>query len=330
MAAKHGLFVSGASAGVTSPREARLALASLLTGVGVISGCAVSGSSSGPNMQYNVTAGSVVTARGTASTDGLYLWASDGTVLVNSATPAPSSGTRWDLVWARAKNAFTSDGFGDANSDPEFGVTVGTAGSTPTKPYASVPAGALVLAECSVGTNIANAAAATITQVAPVASGASGVRRVTGVSQYPAAPVVGTYIDDATLGLLRWDGDSWNLVGGADTGWVPLTLASGIIAANSTTPAVRLKGGKVFYSGHVGPSGGGSFAAAALITVVTAVPAQFRSSLGIGATEAQLAGNAAANSVRAYVDNTGLMQFITGTASPSYVCLPGLSGYIAE
>jgi len=53
-----------------------------------------------------------------------------------------------------------------AASTPIAGVTVGTAGSTPTKPYASVPTGALVLAEASVGTSIANASLAVITNVA--------------------------------------------------------------------------------------------------------------------------------------------------------------------
>lgn len=171
MALRHPLFVSGPSGGVTAPQDARLAMASLLSGVGILTGGTVTGSTSGPNMIYSVAAGSFVTARGVVATDGVYVVPNDGPVTVDSGAPSPTSGTRWDLIWVRCLNAFDG-GFGDANSDPVFGVTVGTAGATPTKPYSSVPAGALVLAESNVGTNIASASLATISMVA--ASSAPG------------------------------------------------------------------------------------------------------------------------------------------------------------
>jgi hypothetical protein len=167
MTLHHGLFVAGATGGVTSAKDARLALAALLSGAGVISGGAVSGNSSGPNMKYDLAVGQFVTARGSAATDGLYVFVNDGTITVDSAAPAPVSGTRWDLIWVRHKNAI--DGFADDASDPILGVTVGTSGSSPTKPYGSVPAGALVLAEAQVHAGDANATSATITQVATYA-----------------------------------------------------------------------------------------------------------------------------------------------------------------
>lgn len=184
MAARHGLFVAATAGGVTAPQDARLALAGLLSakagplgdGPGIMWGpggpCQVTGSTSGPNMQYNLAAGDLVTQRASAATDGLYLWANDGTVLVSSGTPAPSSGSRYDLIWAKHANQL--DGQADANSDPLFGVAVGTASGSPVRPTGSVPAGALVVAEALVGTNIANASLATITMVAPykVARGA--------------------------------------------------------------------------------------------------------------------------------------------------------------
>lgn len=221
MVARRGLWVASGSAGVTQPQDARLASAGLLSAfgagpldaaAGVIYGpgnpCRVTGSSSGPNMKYVVAAGVLATARGTSS-DGLYLWANDGAVTIDSSTPAPGSGTRWDLVYARAKNA--NDGFGDADSDTELGVTVGTAGSPPTKPYGSVPSGALVLAECSVGTSIANASLAGITQVSPwkVARGAPvPVRSQTerdALTQYDALTV--SRLD--TGKIEQSDGTSW-------------------------------------------------------------------------------------------------------------------------
>lgn len=164
MTLRHGLFVANGTTGVTAPQDARLALAALLSGAGVVSGGTVSGNSSGPNMKYDVAAGAFATARLAAATDGLFLFANDGTVTVDSGTPAPASGSRWDLIWVRHKNA--NDGAADTNSDPEFGVKCGSAGSSPTKPYGSVPAGALVLAESSVGASITDATHAVITQVA--------------------------------------------------------------------------------------------------------------------------------------------------------------------
>lgn len=159
MAARHPLFVANGTAGVTTPQDARLALASLLTGPGILNGFSVSGSSSGPNMKYLVTAGAVATQRGTLSADGLYLWTNDGTFTADSGAPAPASGSRYDVIYALARNA--NDGFGDANSDPIIGVQVGTASSTPSVP--AVPTGALVLAQSLVASGSANAAAGTVT-----------------------------------------------------------------------------------------------------------------------------------------------------------------------
>lgn len=219
MALRHGLFVSGASAGVTAPQDARLAIASLLSGPGVSNGGVVTGSTSGPNMKYTIAAGAFVTQRGTLAADGLYIVPNDGPVTADSGSPAPSSGTRWDLVWVRQPNAFGSDGFGDANSDPVFGVTVGTAGSTPTKPYASVPAGALVLAESNVGTSIANASLATISNVAAAVTSAL------------PAPVF-------------------------DTGWLNITsLQTGWTAGvGGNIPQVRQIGNRVYLQGNISDS----------------------------------------------------------------------------
>lgn len=224
MTLRHGLFVSGASAGVTAPQDGRLALAALLSRPGVLTGGVVTGSTSGPNMKYTVAAGVFVTQRGVLATDGLYMVPNDGAVTVDSGSPAPSSGTRWDLVWVRQPNAFGSDGFGDANSDPVFGVTVGTAGSTPTKPYASVPAGALVLAESNVGTSIANASLATITNVALYTAAAGGTVVCRSSSEYPASPSEGVQVWDIALQQTMVFSVAHGWVNEADlmtdTGWV--------------------------------------------------------------------------------------------------------------
>lgn len=168
MTARHGLFVAGVSgAGVTQPQDARLALAALLTGPGVVNNpITVTGSTSGPNMKYTVPAAAFATQRGTLATDGLYLWVNDAVLVVDSGSPAPSSGTRYDVIYALAKNA--NDGFGDASSDPVIGVVVGTASGSPSPPAA--PAGALVLAQALVPTSAPNSSTATITQLAATAT----------------------------------------------------------------------------------------------------------------------------------------------------------------
>lgn len=169
MTARHGLFAANGTTGVTSPQDGRLALSGMLSSEGVLSGMLVSAVSSGPNMKYSVSAGACATVRGSIAADGVFVWANDGPVTVDSGAPAPSSGTRWDLVYARHRNA--NDGASDANSDPEFGVQVGAAASVPTKPYVNLPPGALVLAECQVGTNIPDSTTAVITQAALMAAG---------------------------------------------------------------------------------------------------------------------------------------------------------------
>lgn len=204
MTARPGLFVANGSAGVAAPQDTRLALAGALVGEpGVLAGTGgnVTGSSSGPNMKYVVPASVFATTRGVLATDGTYLWANDGNITVDTLTPAPSSGTRYDLIWARALNA--NDGFGDANSTPVLGFTVGTASGSPVKPYASVPAGAYVLAESLVGTSIANASLATLTQVATSVVARGGLLPVADATARNA--VAGTYDG---FGVYRRDTDN--------------------------------------------------------------------------------------------------------------------------
>lgn len=245
------LYVANGAAGVTAPQDARLAMAGLLTGApGILTGtgAAVTGSTSGPNMQYIVPAEVFATVRGVLASDGLYLLANDGNVTVSSGTPAPGSGTRWDLIWVRALNA--NDGFGDANSTPVFGVTVGTSGGSPTKPYASVPAGAHVLCESLVGTSIANASLATLTQVAGNVGVRGVILPVTGggspfSSTYPAAPFVGQVVYDQTLNqAMLYDGTGWERLPGA---LVATTSGAVGVSSSGATEGIGSSGG-VFIS----------------------------------------------------------------------------------
>lgn len=341
MTARHGIFVSGASAGVTAPAEARLALQGLLTGPGILTGCAVAGSSSGPNMQYTVAAGVLATSRNFAAgvagstADGLYLWANDGSVTVTSATPAPGSGTRYDLIYALHPNAFTSDGFGDATSNPTFAVQVGTAGSTPVKPYASLPAGAMVLAESHVGTSIANASLATIVTVVPNTASAGGVLPCTSSATYPASPYEGMAIYDQALnGELTYNGSSWDKVLTGDTGWVNLTGIGGSYTTPSTVATgkaqYRIKGGIILMQGQISLAAGGNFATSSTIVLVAAgnLPAPITPTLaGVHRT---LASATPQEVCKGILGTDGSLTIVTNSTGAPYVNIGGFSGYTID
>jgi len=247
-----GVTDSTGIVGVATPMDVRLALGALLStsGVGgdVLPGIiytspsagVVSGSTSGPNMQYNIAAGAFVVRRGTAA-QGSDIVVNDGTVTnVSSATPAPGSGSRYDLIWVRQRNAYTGDPWSDATSDPDFGVTVGTASGSPTKPTGSVPAGALVLAESLVGTSIANASLATITMVAPlkVAAGAPVPMRFS-ADLAALTGYDGLYADHLGLDrLMRYSttDSRWHAIGGPT-----VTTVTGLsLVAQSGAPITTL------------------------------------------------------------------------------------------
>lgn len=148
MPGRRGLFVRKDTTAGTSPQDARLALGGLLTPAGdlavvpgVISGCAVSGTS---GWTYSVSAGHVVGQR--TPSDGGQLYAIDGATQTPAVAAAPASGSRWDLIWVRQRDV---DG-GDADSTVQVGVTSGTASGSPSKPYGDLLAGAVVLAEARV------------------------------------------------------------------------------------------------------------------------------------------------------------------------------------
>lgn len=150
MALRPGLFVTNDANTLVGPKDARLALAGLLSGPGVLRGGVVSGASSGPNIRYNLAPGVFVCERGDRTQDGLYVLSNDSQLTLDSGVSAPNSGSRIDLIWVRQKNSYAGDGFGDNDSDAEAGVTVGGAGANPVPPTGSLPPGALVLAEAVV------------------------------------------------------------------------------------------------------------------------------------------------------------------------------------
>lgn len=217
MTINRGLAVL-AQAGVgTTPKEHRLALAGLVAenapGVprsGLLhqaNTVVVRGTS---NMTYDVLPNVPVINR--ATDEGIYTPTFTGTT--NTATTAaPGSGSRWDLIWVKQNDTEK----GDPNNLAIVGVTQGAAAGSPTKPYASVPAGALVLAEAEVGALISGTDSASITQVwrHTVARGAAIPVR-SQAEQNEISPGPGTRIRRLDLKFdAVWNGTRW--VGGRGT-----------------------------------------------------------------------------------------------------------------
>lgn len=137
---------------------------------------------------------------------------------------------------------------------------------------------------------------------------------------YPGLTV---YRIDASA-LEVFNGTTWDT--NADSGWLTLTLASGVTDNGVTAPKYRRVGKRVTLGGYVQKSSG-SWAAADTIQVsgTGAVPSGFRPPARI---DFQLSGNSAASSVRGYVDSAGTVTIVTGSAVPIYVSLAAISYYV--
>jgi len=133
--------------------------------------------------------------------DGAVIVANNGAATVNIAD-APNANSRYDLVWMRHNDSTV----GDADSNPVFGVTTGTAAASPTVPTA--PSGALALATVLVpaGVTTTSASGVTITNVYPFAAVSGSPIRYRSVSDLraDAANVI-----DGALGYVKGAGLYW-------------------------------------------------------------------------------------------------------------------------
>lgn len=167
MTVNRGLFVRNNGTVGTTPIQGRLVLASLVAenapGTprnGLLDQKATTVVAGTANMSYDVSAITAVVNR--AAGEGVYLFTATGTTNVTT-TAAPGTGSRYDLIYLLQRDLDK----GDADNTAVLAVYQGTAATSPTKPYASLPAGAYVLAEALVatGATATNGAGVTITQV---------------------------------------------------------------------------------------------------------------------------------------------------------------------
>lgn len=224
----------------STPVDGRLAMAGLVTpagdvGVtpGVVSGMVVSGRSTAPGWAYSVSGGHAVTTR--SATDGANLTGLDGATDTPTVAAAPATGSRWDLIWIRQRDVDN----GDPDSAAVLGVTSGPSSGTPSKPYGSVPAGALVLAEAQVSAGAATTAdpLVTITQVATLVSGRGGIVPATSAEAARVAAFDGSARWNRTTKQLEiHNGTAWD-----DGGWTAFTPAMSQIILGSSTVVGRYR-----------------------------------------------------------------------------------------
>ena len=229
----------------TAPIEVRKSDALLVTGVGVLPGAAsplVTGTS---GWAYQVGAAGFATSRGPS--DGVHLFGNDGPVTVGatgagSTVPvAPGAGlSRIDIIWVRHPAAGEN---ADTTSEPVFGVSSGTAASSPVAP--TIPAGALELGRNTMTSAATSTASGgnSITQSAPAA--------LLRGQQFPARSIRPA---DATLGITDWRVASAPLEYPFQQGGWYLVTATGSVQTGGTTAllshrlrAVGLEGTFSFY-----------------------------------------------------------------------------------
>lgn len=315
MAGRRGLFVRKDATAGTGPQDARLALAGLMTSAGdlavvpgILSGCVVEGTAT---MEYSVGAGHYVTTRG--ASDGGVAGSVDGVTLTGAVAAAPASGSRYDLIWVRQNDVDA----GDANSQAVVGVTSGSSSGSPSKPYGSVPVGALVLAEARVyATATATLDAnVTITRVAPGVAARGGIIPVpnatvrdalaTAMTPTSARPLY-VHRADAGAGLeLEYtvNGSLWRPVGREDTGWLVPTLAGTWSSLNSLRQVrYRRIDGCIHLRGIV--TGGGT-------TTIFTLPAGFRPQQDWRVL--QQSGDSGTTAVSVVISPAGVVAAATGT-----------------
>lgn len=242
MTVNRGLFVRNNGTVGTTPIQGRLVLASLVAenapGTprnGLLDQKATTVVSGKPDMSYDVSAITAIVNR--AASEGVYMFTTTGTTNVTT-TAAPGTGSRYDLIYLLQRDLDK----GDADNTAVLAVLQGTAATSPTKPYASLPAGAYVLAEALIasGATATNGAGVTITQVWRYTSlrGVPITVRNTTERDEITTPQLGMQVCrlDNSRRLDEWDGSVWNTAALLDA------LPKGLVYSNKVTTSTGQMG----------------------------------------------------------------------------------------
>lgn len=244
-------------------------------------------------------------------------------------TAASSTDQRVDSIFMQMSDPAEGDG----SSNPGAAVvyqtgTVGPAGGARGSAGGppNVPARAFELAQIVVPKSGTGSPA--VTWVAPCAVAAGGILPTSGSTQYPFGAYVGQYIDDVTLGLLRWSGSGWSSFGlGGDTGWTAVPHGGSYASGSSPEQAeMRVLNGVGYMHGLLQLAAGGNFATSSTIVLTAAgsIPAAYRPAKRLNVP---LASSTPANAVRGILDTDGSLTIVTGASAGAYVDLGGFNGY---
>ncbi|AZF98486.1 minor tail protein [Arthrobacter phage Beethoven] len=217
MAMKRGLFVPLNGAAGTTPIEARLAFGGLL----VENAPGVPRSGVMENSKTNLVYGSGASLSAVVDPshyaihrtqgEGVYSFANEGATTV-PLTAAPVANSRIDLIWVKQNDIAK----GDADNLAVVGVEVGTAAATPSAPYGTVPAGAMVLAEALVSVGNTLGTQVTFTQVFEYTAARGSTIRVRDLADRNTitSPYLGQQVIrmDRNNHVQRWNGTAWKWV----------------------------------------------------------------------------------------------------------------------
>jgi len=137
----------------------------------------------------------------TAAEAGPYLFAITGSPTGTIAAQDATNPRKDILTLLVSDNAEDSTGVASGT----LVYTQGVASATPAQP--ATPARSFLIGVFNVQKS--GTGSPTFTLTTAVLSAAGGIVKTSSVSDYPASPVVGDYVDDASLGLLRWNGTTW-------------------------------------------------------------------------------------------------------------------------
>jgi hypothetical protein len=173
-------------------------------------------------LSYNIAPCNVYLNR--VAGEGVYTLSLVGTTVANTIA-APASNSRWDLIYVMQNDLEK----GDPDNGPVVGVVNGAAAAAPTKPYSSVPAGALVLAEAQIfsGTTATNGGTNTLAQVwqYTAARGDRILCRTKAERDTITAPFIGLKVVrlDRNNHEQTWNGTAWKWTSTPERYWADPT-----------------------------------------------------------------------------------------------------------
>jgi len=202
----------------------------------------------------------------TAAEAGPYLFAITGSPTGTIAAQDATNPRKDILTLLVSDNAEDSTGVASGT----LVYTQGVASASPAQP--ATPARSFLIGVFNVPKS--GTGSPTFTLTTAVLSAAGGIVKTSTAADYPASPVVGDYIDDSTLGLLRWNGSSWVSVPASSSG--SYSLGSGITNLSGYTQVLRKNGNVVTGAFAFVNANTTTTAAPGAGTTIATLPAGFR------------------------------------------------------